>query len=397
MTQAFNKLKHIDHLEDCIITSPLDFSHATGLIEKIINNSNDTITTIKTDGSPGFVLGAIPKNEPNGGQLFVGLKSALGKTAKRYTLSNIKDLYVDYDNQLATKLKNIYMYGLLVLPTPIDKIYQGDFLFDKESNVFNKETIDDIEYYTFTPNVITYGVEKNSNIGRAISKSKLGIVIHTEYCGNTFDTLQVNYDIDYNQFKDSHLCWLTNFKIKIVDLPNEVIHKVKLQHASALAYITKCLSIFSELENNKQLKTLLIRFINKHIRENKKINYNDINTIKHFIEFIVAYNTKEQTKFKTEKKRAQVVDEGVKLLDFIVKHTSELHSLFMAHKLLTDCKTTILENVSILSPIKQFYKEGIGYIETLGEGLVVVDKSNNSIVKLVDRYQFSYRNFQKDL
>ena len=46
------------------------------------------------------------------------------------------------------------------------------------------QAIDGVKYITFQPNTIVYAVPVNSDFGKTILRSKVGIVWHTTYTGN---------------------------------------------------------------------------------------------------------------------------------------------------------------------------------------------------------------------
>ena len=66
------------------------------------------------------------------------------------------------------------------------EILQGDLMYtnDKGSTKF-----EDCKYITFQPNTILYAVKEDSDLGKRIKKSKMGIVFHTTYSGSTIEGL----------------------------------------------------------------------------------------------------------------------------------------------------------------------------------------------------------------
>jgi hypothetical protein len=64
-------------------------------------------------------------------------------------------------------------YSLFEQATPKDLIgfFKGDVLYFETPPLIDK-------YYIFTPNIVTYQVKKNSDLGNQISKSEVGVVIH---------------------------------------------------------------------------------------------------------------------------------------------------------------------------------------------------------------------------
>ena len=69
----------------------------------------------------------------------------------------------------------------------MDKILQGDFLFDSDD--LKTTRVDGVEYITFHPNTIAYSIPADSELAKKIKKMKMGIVFHTSYSGSTIETL----------------------------------------------------------------------------------------------------------------------------------------------------------------------------------------------------------------
>ena len=69
------------------------------------------------------------------------------------------------------------------------------------------ETIDGEEYITFKPNTIVYAIPKNSDLARQISASKMGIVFHTKYNGDTLPDMNASFDVDVSKMTDTSDVW----------------------------------------------------------------------------------------------------------------------------------------------------------------------------------------------
>ena len=169
---------HLTHLEELLITQgaqgyKLAKSFLLELIRNLKGNSNAKVnTSVKWDGAPAIFTGINPDN----GKFFVGTKSVFNKEPKiNYTKEDIEQNHGQAPG-LAKKLLEALEY----FPTlGIKNILQGDFMFDKQS--LKTQSIDGKKHYVFKPNTITYAVDADSELGKRIARSRIGIVFHTTY------------------------------------------------------------------------------------------------------------------------------------------------------------------------------------------------------------------------
>ena len=54
-------------------------------------------------------------------------------------------------------------------------------------------TIEGKKYYTFQPNTIVYAVDVNSDFGKIIKSSKIGVVWHTTYSCSDFQGMKAKF------------------------------------------------------------------------------------------------------------------------------------------------------------------------------------------------------------
>jgi len=170
-------LKHLTHVEDYAIHHGHEgISQATeslnALHHHLLGRKSGHTFSNKADGAPSIVYG----DHPHTGHFFVASKSAFNKNPKiNYTEQDI-DKNHGHAPGLAFKLKE----ALIHLPKTMPKeggVYQGDLMYGK-GDVSTKEG-----HHHFTPNLLTYSVDKNSDEGKKVKNSKLGIVTHTIYKG----------------------------------------------------------------------------------------------------------------------------------------------------------------------------------------------------------------------
>lgn len=168
----------IQHAEDIIFWE--GSKGAARAIESLRNleKGGHTDVTIKWDGSPAIIFG---RNED--GEFVLTDKSGFGAKGYDGKSTSAKDL----ENMLKARpgyAKNPESYGEFVdnmasifdeyeraLSKDFRGYYKGDLLY------FNTPQEADGRY-VFTPNIVTYGVDTDSDIGQKIGRSKTGIVIH---------------------------------------------------------------------------------------------------------------------------------------------------------------------------------------------------------------------------
>lgn len=162
----------IEHLEDLV------FQGKPG-IDRIIKFFYDAHkmgahTTIKWDGRPAIIFGRDENGE------FV-LTDKAGFGAKGYdgmvkSPSGYASMFANRkgDNYAALTAMYKSIFPLLERAVPEDfrGYIQGDLLYTERPRKKNNA-------YTFTPNTVTYNVDANSDIGRIVGKSNVGVAIHS--------------------------------------------------------------------------------------------------------------------------------------------------------------------------------------------------------------------------
>ena len=121
---------HMEHLEDEIInngvkgaTTAIQFLNS--LKDMLSGGKSKTNITVKWDGAPAIFAGINPEN----GKFFVGTKSIFNKVPKiNYTPEDVQKNH-GHAPGLVDKLTKALRY---LPPLGIQKILQGDFMFDDE-------------------------------------------------------------------------------------------------------------------------------------------------------------------------------------------------------------------------------------------------------------------------
>jgi hypothetical protein len=377
-----NKLTHLEHAEDHVINSgDKGFAHAyhnlsdVGKLMRGHSVKGTTVTT-KYDGSPSIVWG----HHPETGQFFVGTKSVFNKSP----LINYTERDINRNHKspgLASKLK----LALKHLPkiTPPGKIYQGDYMHSGAN--ISKNTEGDVEErdnkFHFKPNTLSYSTRKDSEDGKKIIKSKIGLVPHTEYSGNNLTSMKAVYNADVSQLRhhpDVHVISPHHDFNPKHFTPKDREEFENHMNDATLAF-NKAPKDFSNtaIKHSKHLKT----FINSTVKAGTSPS------IEGYRQHLNKHYSKETDKVKTDKSKIKKTNELKDHITDTEKNERHFHSILSMHHSLTQAKNTL---VNVMSKDSRFAHH-IGGIKTKPEGFVVV--RNNRPTKLVDRSDFSRANF----
>lgn len=183
-----SKNTHMEHLEDNILNNGVDgtrdsINFLRSLRDMLAGTAKSKVNvTVKWDGAPAVFAGI----DPSDGKFFVAKKGIFNKNPKVYKTA--ADVDADTSGDLNTKLK----LALAELPKlGIKGVVQGDFLYAKED--LKVVDIEGEPHITFHPNTIVYAVPKNSALGKEILGSKIGVVWHTTYRGDSFESMSASF------------------------------------------------------------------------------------------------------------------------------------------------------------------------------------------------------------
>lgn len=389
------KNTHLNHLEDNVFLGGIDGTRDSidflrsfrdllqGRTKRAVN------TSVKWDGAPAIWMGP----EPRTGRFFIAKKSLFNKTPLYYQSEReIKD-----SNDLSSELKKKFLLAFeMYKDVKFDKILQGDFLFDHSD--LKRNRIDGVEYVTFHPNTIAYSVPADSDLGRKLSKMKMGIVFHTSYTGNSIQNLSATagvklpkgpekvwqIDADYKDMQGSASMTATETKKIDRGLSNLGTH-FKMVSKQTM-----------DILNDPVIAAFCTTYTNAFIRANKTPTPEE--AAAGLGQFIMEKFKKEIDKLKTpagKQRRMDAMQAVVKPLSRIPGH--ELVSVFHLYYGLQEVKNIIIKKLSSAGFIKTFLKTKDGWQVTGQEGYVATDSLGKNSVKLVDRLEFSYANFSDDV
>ena len=362
-----------------LTTSAANFVIVIGSNEVVVHNS------------PAVFFGNSNKG------FFVASKGIFNKTPKiNYTEADIE---ANHSGGLADTLKVALQWLKNVVPNTKDKVYQGDILFTKDTIKHFQHNGKDL--IGFHPNTIIYTVEKDSDIGKTIQNSEIGLAVHTEYEWNGEDpsTLKVSrFGISDDIFKD-------NSKVFIIDTISNLNPKQPLQFSSDqydkinsnLKQIEKLAATvtWAIFDQDAQLGQYLETFVNTYIRANKPYPSPDEMT-EQFFDWIEQKVADEKGKLKTEKGKARVDQRYASVRD-LKKDSIQIETMMKIFKLFSEVKLMIIRKLNEMSLYNNFVMKSNGDLVGTGEEGFVITQTNAKGAKLVDRFEFSKNNFASDI
>lgn len=166
----------IDHAEDVVFwEGSRGAKRAIAALESLAKTGHKK-TTVKWDGSPAVIFG---RNE-NGDFIFTDKsgfgakgydgKSRSAKALEQMLLSRGKEA-TQSRRAFASNMRTVFDYFKEAVPENIRGFYKGDLLYFDTPNIENG-------MYVFKPNIVTYRVPVDSDLGKKISQSRTGIVLH---------------------------------------------------------------------------------------------------------------------------------------------------------------------------------------------------------------------------
>ena len=382
---------HLEHLEDEVLNNGINGTRGAinflqSLRDMLAGNSKKSVNvTVKWDGAPAVFAGTNPEN----GKFFVGTKGVFNKNPKvNYTNTDIDA------NHSSAGLNAKLKVALKYLPKlGITDVLQGDMLFTQDD--LSTETIDGKPHITFTPNTITYAVPKES--ASKIEKSKMGIVWHTTYSGDTLQDMRATFSASIKGLTKTNDVWFTDAEYK--DTSGTInFNKAETDAITAVLSLTgktfrKMSSNFmNDLMKRDNIVTLIKTYNNTKVREGQKIS----NTVKHASDLVKYVDTKLQKNIdsvktpKAKDAKKKIKDE---IVGYLSSHKKDLRTIFDMQNFLVDAKNMIIRKLGKARGVMDtFIRTDDGYRVTAPEGFVAIDKMGDA-VKLVDRMEFSRANF----
>ena len=389
------KNTHLNHLEDNVFLGGVDGTRdSIDFLRKFRDvlqgkSRRPVNTSVKWDGAPALWIGPHPINK----RLMVAKKSLFNKVPLFYQSVKEIELTTDLSDELKKKFKMAFeMYEGVTM----DKILQGDFLFDQDD--LKKTRVDGVEYITFHPNTIAYSIPADSELAKKIKTMKMGIVFHTSYSGSSIENLTATAGVNLPKAPEGVWQIDADYKDMQGSASMTATETAKIdRHMSNLGTHFRMVSKQTmDILNDPVIAAFCTTYTNAFIRANKTPTPE---------EAAAGLGPYIQGRFKTEidklktpagkQRRMEAMAAVVKPLSMIPGH--ELVSVFHLYYGLQEVKNIIIKKLSSAGFIKTFLKTKDGWKVTGQEGYVATDSLGKNSVKLVDRLEFSYANFSDDV
>lgn len=389
---------HMEHLEDLIFNEGVDgtrkaINFLRDLRDMLAGHSTSKVTaTVKWDGAPAVFAGV----DPSDGKFFVAKKGVFNKNPKIYKTAAEVD--ADTQGDLSVKLKvALAEFKKLGIKSGV---FQGDLMFTAAD--LKTETIDGEKYTTFHPNTIIYAVPYASDLAMKIRKAKVGVVWHTTYSGNSFETMKAEFGKPITtHMTHSPSVWMDDANYKDYS-GTATFTQAETKHVNEM--LSEIGSLFNKIpaatingiSQDPDLLILVKTYNNSKVREGVKINPSQ--HVDGLFKWIFDRFQKEIETKKTEKGKSAQEEKRKKILAFFANHPKEdIVKIFELSNMLADVKMPIIAKMNQAGHISTFVKTSNGFKITGVEGFVAIDHLKGGAVKIVDRLEFSRNNFSAEI
>jgi hypothetical protein len=390
------KNTHMVHLADAIIDGGVEgtrqaINHLRVLRDTLAGNTKSPMNiSTKWDGAPAVFAGI----DPSDGKFFVAKKGIFNKNPKVYKTA--ADIDADTSGDLNTKLK----LALTELPKlGIKGVIQGDFLYARED--IKEVEINGEPHITFHPNTIVYAVPKTSNLAKQILGSKIGVVWHTTYGGDSFETMSASFGQEIaGNLKKVKTVWSVDAVFKDLSgsatlTAEETKHVTSLLSEAGKLFAKIKRPVLDGLSSNEERRIRVNAFINVKVREGQRIG-DPKKFVADMIKYIEDFYQKDADKKKSDAGKEASFKKRDEILSYFKEHGSEVVDVFKIYNIVDEVKYILLDKLNRVDGLRTFLKTSNGYEVTGQEGFVAIDHLGKNALKLVDRLQFSKANFSPE-
>jgi hypothetical protein len=342
--------------------------------------------------SPAIFAGIDPRD----GKFFVAKKGLFNKTPKVYKTDS--EIDADVAGDLAAKLK-VALRELKKVGIK-SGVYQGDLMFTDDKKV---EVIDGQKYITFHPNTIVYAVPFNSELGKKIRDAKIGVVWHTTYIGDSFESMKASFGKSIvDKLASSKSIWMDDATYKD-ESGTATFTKSETDKLNAiLSAIGKVFNsipakVINDVAENEELKVLIKTFNNSKIRQGQEV-VNSKTHVKELFNYIADRYQTEIDEKKTPAGKQRAEDSKKRIMSYFANHDmNQIAAMIDIMMLMTRAKAMIIDKLNTVSTTQTFLRTKDGIKVTNVEGYVAIDHLTGGVVKIVDRMEFSKSNFDPNI
>ena len=389
---AEGKNLHLEHIEDLVF---LQGTSGASSALQYINSVRDMLeeggtvnssVTVKWDGAPAIFVGT----DPADGKFFVGTKGVFSKTGKLVKSTADLDKY-GYSGGLRDKLA----LALKLLPSlGIQGVLQGDMMYTKSD--LETADIDGESSWVFQPNTIAYAVPKNSELGKRIAASQMGIIFHTTYTGDSMESMQASFGADVNSLNKTSAVWFDDATYKDLSGQASLTQQENKQILQGLNAAAGALKIADFAAVSGDYKALLMQYVNARIRRGDTQIDDAQSFATDFTQWYNDYIQKEIAKLKNQDPESPAVKKRTDKIaaqnKFVSDNMTGIAGALAVYKDIIALKNMLINKLNKVDSVKSLLRTDTGYTVTNPEGFVAIG-TDSGAVKLVDRMEFSKNNF----
>ena len=388
-----SKNTHLEHLEDDIFNNGYaGAQNALAFLEGLKGmlttgkGGGNMKVTVKWDGAPAIICGEDPVN----GFFFVGTKSVFAKTEPKICYTH-EDIDQWYQGELNTKLKMALDH---LSKLPIKGVIQGDLLYTGTPML---TMMGGKKCYKFKPNTITYCVEQATEMGKKVAQSKIGIVFHTHYNGQDFDSMAAGFGVDVSGLQgNSDVAVFSSAFTNtngIANLSGAELSRLNLSMRTAKRNLDSSRNFLNEIGGKltgMEPAALFKIYFNQKIKEGK-IPTSAQQMLAEFKVFVESRYALKEAGVKTPKAKEKWQTKKQEAIKYLNSNKSEIYRALAGFKNLITAKEQIINRLKKIEGVGTFLEDENGYKVTSPEGFVAI--KDGTAVKLVDRLEFSRANF----
>ena len=390
---------HLEHIEDLVFNEGVSGTRNAILFlrsvrDMLSGSSTKRINiTTKWDGAPAIFAGI----DPEDGQFFVAKKGLFNKNPQMFkSLADIKTsgMSAELQSKFNTSYTEFKKLGIK------SGVYQGDLMFTKED--LSKEKIDGVSYITFQPNTIVYAVPATSSLAKKIRRSKIGIVWHTTYTGDTIESMTSSFGQSIvNKMRSVSSVWMDDATYKDVSGTATFTAEETANLTSILSQAGKIFqrlpaAALNDIAGEEEFLIRLKAFNNSKVRQGTLIT-NERKHVSELIKHFKDYYKKQSDTRKSDKGKQAQLDKMKMLMSYFDNHSGNLVKIYQVVTLLTSAKGMIVDKLNKTGSMPTFLRTKNGFMTTSQEGYVAIDHMKGGAVKLVDRMEFSRANFSPEV
>ena len=390
---------HLEHIEDLVFNEGVSGTRNAILFlrsvrDMLSGSSTKRINiTTKWDGAPAIFAGI----DPEDGQFFVAKKGLFNKNPQMFkSLADIKTsgMSAELQSKFNTSYTEFKKLGIK------SGVYQGDLMFTKED--LSKETINGVSYITFQPNTIVYAVPATSSLAKKIRRSKIGIVWHTTYTGDTIESMTSSFGQSIvNKMRSVSSVWMDDATYKDVSGTATFTAEETANLTSILSQAGKIFqrlpaAALNDIAGEEEFLIRLKAFNNSKVRQGTLIT-NERKHVSELIKHFKDYYKKQSDTRKSDAGKQAQLDKMKLLMSYFDNHSSNLVKIYQIVTLLTSAKGMIVDKLNKAGSMPTFLRTKNGFMTTSQEGYVAIDHMKGGAVKLVDRMEFSRANFSPEV